>query len=432
MKARIATVGLAHPFEIGFSNAQELLDQTSDALCKVGVDCIRTGVVMSNYATVEEAAKILKGIDFDVALICVATWSEDNLLLDLLSFIDVPVIIRAFPHRETGSLCCAHQIGAVFTEINKDYEFVYGDASSADCAVETEQIAKAYALVNKMSKFVTGAIGGRVQGMTEIAYDEFDIKEKLGARVVNIDEAEMVDAAKNASEADVKKVMENLESRGFKISSCKQDLEESSRYYLALKSLVDEYRLSSLAVKCYTKYMGKVCVGYSLLAEDGVMCSCEGDVTNSLSMQILYELSGKPVNNTDLLYLNEEDNTILYAHCGSSGFAIADREIEIGPVRLAETGCCSLFTAMPGKVTLLNAVGHGDKFRLSTMVGDAVSCEMEFPGNPVKVKHDKPVLEISNSIMKNGIGHHWMVGYGDYSDVIKRFCKIQNINYFGL
>jgi len=29
--------------------------------------------------------------------------------------------------------------------------------------------------------------------------------------------------------------------------------------------------------------------------------------------------------------------------------------------------------------------------------------------------------------MKNGIGHHWMVAYGDYAEELKYFCKINNI-----
>lgn len=37
-----------------------------------------------------------------------------------------------------------------------------------------------------MSKVRVGNVGGRVNGMTEIAYDEFAIKKKLGARIVNL------------------------------------------------------------------------------------------------------------------------------------------------------------------------------------------------------------------------------------------------------
>lgn len=432
MEIKVATIGLAHPFEVGFEHAGEWLAQTTKAIEAAGVTCIGTDIVLSDHTTVLQAAERLRLLDFDVLVVCVATWSEDHHLLDLLSFGDFPVIIRALPDCDTGSLCCAHQIGSVFTEIGKQYEFVYGEAESGSAAQEIRQIATAYALANKMGKAKTGAIGGRVKGMTEIAYDEFDIKQKLGARVVNLDEQEMTDAAQSVGDAEAKEVAALLRERGYTISSAGADLLESAKYYLGLKKLVREYDLSALAVKCYTKYMGKVCLGYSLLAEEGVMCACEGDVTNSLAMQMLYELSGTPVNNTDLLHLDEKENTILYAHCGSSGFAIADGEVNIAPVRLAESGCCCLFTAAPGEATLLNIVGHGDKFRVSTIGGEAVRCGMEFPGNPVKIRHRIPVAQLSREIMRNGIGHHWMVGYGDHARVIQKFCEIKGINYIAL
>ena len=162
------------------------------------------------------------------------------------------------------------------------------------------------------------------------------------------------------------------------------------------------------------------------------MAACEGDVPNALTMKMLYELSGKPVNNTDLLYLDEKKNTILFAHCGSSGFSIADGEIQLAPVRLAETGVCCKFVMKPGKVTLVNICGHGERFRLSAMVGESIPCGMEFPGNPMVVKFEKDVEQINQEIMANGIGHHWMIGYGDFLAELRNFCRIQNIKYFEL
>ena len=191
MKLSIATVGLAHPFEVGYDDAENLLNQTAKTLEEAGVICENVGVIMHDLDTVKQAAEVLKTKDVDLLMICIATWSEDHHLLDLLSYIDKPVILRAYPARETGSLCCAHQIGAVFTDIGKTYEFVYGDADSRESAEETKKIATAYSLKTVMSRTRVGAIGGRVKGMTEIAYDEFAIKQKLGARVVNIDEKEM-------------------------------------------------------------------------------------------------------------------------------------------------------------------------------------------------------------------------------------------------
>ncbi len=432
MKIKIATVGLAHPFEVGYDNAKNLLDTTVKTLQAKGLDCFDSGVVMHDLKTVEEAAKRLKAEDFDALLVCIATWSEDHHLLDLLSYVNKPVILRAYPAFDTGSLCCAHQIGAVFTDIGKKYEFVYGDADDEKMADKVKNIATPYALERVMGLARVGAIGGRVKGMTEIAYDEFSIKEKLGARVVNIDETEMTKKVQSISDEQAQAVLNEKKSlfKNCSISSSTEGMLESIKYYLALKELAKEYSLSALSVKCYTTYMGKICLGYSLLAEEGIVGACEGDVTNALTMQMLYELSARPVNNTDLLYLDEKKNTILFAHCGSSGFSIAGGEIELAPVRLAETGVCCKFVQAPGRVTAVNICGHGDTFRLSYMVGDAIPCGMEFPGNPVVIRFDKPVEQINEEIMANGIGHHWMVAYGDLSEELKRFCKIRNIRCY--
>jgi len=432
MNVKIAAVGLGHPFEIGYDQAESLLNTTCKTLESEGIDCVNVGTVMHDLKTVQQAAEKLKTIDMDVLLICIATWSEDHHLLDLLAYVDKPVILRAYPARDTGSLCCAHQIGAVFTDIGKKYDFVYGYADDVSSALKTKNIATAYALVNCMSRVRMGAIGGRVKGMTEIAYDEFSIKEKLGARIVNIDEKEMTQKVESITDREAEKLLEEKKDMlaPCKVLSSKESMLESMKFYFALKQLVDEYSLEALSVKCYTTYMGKVCLGYSILAEEGIVASCEGDVTNALTMKLLYELSGKPVNNTDYLYHDDQKNTILFAHCGSSGFSISEGDIELAPVRLAETGVCSRFVTKTGTVTAVNICGHGEKFRMAVMVGESIPCSMEFPGNPVVIRFDKKVETINEEIMKNGIGHHWMVGYGDFSQELRRFCEIQNIKFY--
>ncbi len=432
MKVNIASVGLGCPFEVGFDEAAALLNTTAETLTAQGINCMNVNVVMHDLETVKKAAELLKTMDVDVLLICIATWSEDHHLLDLLSYIDKPIILRAYPARDTGSLCCAHQIGAVFTDINKNYEFVYGDADSVECAIKTKTMATAYSLANCMGKAKLGTVGGRVKGMTEIAYDEFSIKQKLGARIINLYEDELTGKVDKMSDQEAEALLAEMKPvfKGCKILSTKESMLESIKYYAAMKALVNEYDLQALAISCYTKYMGKICLGYSLLAEEGIVGACEGDVTNALTMKLVYELSEKPVNNTDLLYLDDEKNTILFAHCGSSGFSIAGGEIELAPVRLAESGVCSRFVMAPGKVTAVNICGHGDGFRMAVMVGDAIPCGMEFPGNPVVVQYEKPVEQINEEIMKNGIGHHWMIGYGDFREELRSFCKIKGIKYF--
>ena len=90
---------------------------------------------------------------------------------------------------------------------------------------------------------------------------------------------------------------------------------------------------------------------------------------------------------------------------------------------------CSMFIPKTGKVTLADLVGHGDKLRMSVIVGEAVETAMDFPGNPHRVKFDIPVLELCERIAKLGCGHHWMIGYGDVSRELEAYCKERGVIY---
>ena len=254
MKTNIVAVGLGHPFEVGFCEAENLLNQTVQTINSQGASCVNAKVVMHDLETVQKAVEEIKKVSADVLLICIATWSEDHHLLDLLSYIDKPVILRAYHARDTGSLCCAQQIGAVFTDIDKGYEFVYGEADDIACAQKTVKIATAYTLVDCMNKVRMGTVGGRVKGMTEIAYDEFSIKQKLGARIVNINESEMIQKVESITDEEALKLLEEKKDllAPCKVLSTKESMIESMKYYGALKALVNEYDLQALSVRCYT------------------------------------------------------------------------------------------------------------------------------------------------------------------------------------
>lgn len=429
MKPIIGLVSLAGEYEVGFDKTPALLKSAGETLKKAGFEIVMSDTVMYNGTTMKTAANDLKGKEFDITCVCVGTWSEDHHLLDFLEYIDKPVILWAFPAVDTGSLCGVQQICCVLKELGKEYFYVYGNADDVNVVNEIGQIARAAALKNRLKHVKIGSIGGRIKGMTEIAFDELEIKDRTGVRIVNLDEDELVEAFKTIDKEQAIQYWNRLKSRAGKVTAADEHGVESVRYYFAIKKLIEENDLQGIAVKCYPKWMGKICLGYSILSEEGIVCGCEGDVNNTVSMKILYELSGMPTHNTDLLYPDRELNTILFSHCGSGGFSIAssDKDIQFGPVRLADTGVCSLFPAKPGKVTLVNLVGRKGTFRMSVITGEALQCGMEFPGNPLKVKFDKDVDDINRQIALEGAGHHWIGGYGDLSKELEYFCKLNRI-----
>ncbi|NJD04210.1 MAG: hypothetical protein FIA99_16825 [Ruminiclostridium sp.] len=430
----IALVALAGQYEIGFKETPALLKGAGEQLEKSGYNVLKAETVMYDGASVDSVVAALKSKDFDVLCVCVGTWSEDHHLLDLLDYFDVPVILWAFPGVETGSLCGVQQICCVLKELDKQYFYVYGQPDDRKVLKEIGDISKAVALSNRLKRVKIGTIGGRIKGMTEIAFDELELKDKTGVRIVNLDEDELIAAYGSTAHSYAEEFWNNLKPKVGKATASEEYGIEAIRYYLAMCSIIKNYRLEGLCIKCYPRFMGKICLGYSLLSEEGIVCGCEGDVNNTVSMKILYELTGQPIHNTDLLYPDPVLNTILFSHCGSGGFSIASKkaDIHLGPVRLADSGVCALFPAKPGKVTLINLVGRKGTLRMSVIVGEAEECGMEFPGNPLKVKFERDVNEINKQIANEGIGHHWMGGYGDISRELEYFCRLNGIRLIRL
>jgi L-arabinose isomerase len=89
-----------------------------------------------------------------------------------------------------------------------------------------------------------------------------------------------------------------------------------------------------------------------------------------------------------------------------------------------QQGCCALFTSKPGPVTLLSIIPFNGGYQVAMLEGQAVSTEMVFPGNPLRVKFNCPTEQIIDWIHDEGIGHHWMAGYGWYANNMRQLAKM--------
>ena len=432
MKKRIAAVGLACRTEMGFEHAAALYEKTVRALTDT-YDVLDTGVIITGPDDLRRAQAFLHGKTVDALLVCAATWSEDQHILRLLQSLRCPAILHAYPSIDSGSLCTVQQIASVLTDVRYlDFTGFCAEAGSADAMEHIRRAlerAKPVTAARRGGMTIGAVGGGRVQGMTEIAHDEFALLEKCGALIVPISETELLELKNAVVDTELAAAREKLAQERFVRLSDDAAIDEGLRYYLAMKALVRRYDLQGLAVKCYTRYMGLVCLGYSLLSDEGIVCSCEGDVTNAVMMRILTDLTGRCVNHTDFLYPDEKTNSALFSHCGGTGFSLAKpREtIELAPVRLMERGVCCRFLPKTGPVTLADLVGHGDQLRMSVLTGEAIDCAMEFPGTPMRVRFQKPVWQISAQIIERGCGHHWMIGYGDVSAQLAEYCRQNGI-----
>jgi L-fucose isomerase-like protein len=424
LKPKVGVTVIYHPYEEGASDAQSLLLKSMDLLVDLGLDTVTAKELVHDTETAIEAGKIFKEENVDLLCLPLATWSSDYTVLDLLEQIDVPVITWAFPGVNTGSLCGVQQIDCVLKELNKEYKFVYGDNEKS--YQEILSYSKAVALKNKMRHTRLGLIGYRISGMTEVTFDEFALKSVFGPRVIHLGIDDLKIQTETISDDEPRILWEKVKEKVGKVISNEDNGIYSSKIYLVLKKFIQDHGLSGIATECYPKLMGQVCLAHSLLSEEGVVASCEGDINSALAMLILHELTGLPVHNTDLLAVYENDNSILFSHCGSGGFSLAEKmeDICLSSVRLAKAGVCVLFPSKPGEVTMINLVGRKDTYRMCIVKGEAVNTEMVFPGNPIRVRIPIEINDFLEIIAEKGFGHHWMIVYGD---VIKDLINLASL-----
>jgi L-arabinose isomerase len=289
-----------------------------------------------------------------------------------------------------------------------------------------QRYTKAASLKRKLRRTLLALIGYRVKGMSEVSFDELELKFLLGPRLVHYGIDELRKMVGEVEGEKAKSLWEEVKRKVGEVKVGEKEAIYSSKVYLALKKLAEKDNLSGFALECYPELMGEVCLASSLLSEEGIPCSCEGDVNSLVAMLILNFLTRAPVHNTDLLALYEKENCILFSHCGSGGFSLAEdsRKISLSPVRLANRGLCVLFPAKAGRVTLMNLVGRKGTYRMCVLEGEALPSGMLFAGNPVKVKFPIPLREFLQIVADNGFGHHWMIGYGKVKEEVQDFCEL--------
>ncbi|HIE29102.1 TPA: hypothetical protein EYP66_17655, partial [Candidatus Poribacteria bacterium] len=356
---RLGLAVVASPLEVGADQAPDLLQRLQVILKesdKLNLCTYRAPVVSAQDAI--KAGRQFYDARVHAILIVAASWFEDYLVLDMLEECDAPTVLWGIPGMETGSLCGTQQLGFMLKQLSKPYKLLYDDLNSQSAIKRLLQYSSAAALRYQLRRAKIGYLGHRVEGMTETTANELALKRLFGPRVVSIDSQVFLNEVSKVEEKAVQQEWEKVKGEVGKVKCSDEAGVESLKVHTALKSFIKEKRLNALAVGCYPHLMGKVCLAASLLGEEGIPLACEGDVNGALGMLILTRLSGEPTHNTDLLNPILEDNTIVFSHCGSSGFSLANAlsEITLAPVRLMDRGLCCLFTAKPGPVTLVNIV----------------------------------------------------------------------------
>lgn len=421
---QVGVAALASPLEVGADRAPQAEAELAATLEAAGCAVVRAGVV--DQADKAAAAGRAFAEAHVHAIACVAaSWFEDYLVLDLLEECPMPVLLWSLPGMETGALCGVQQLTALLVQLGRPFDAVFGPIASADPQQRARVFLRAAALAYRLRRARIGLAGHRVGGMTEVAANEVALKRCLGPRVVPLDLPQLLAEAEQVPLELGQARWEEFRRRAAVCKVADAEGIHAMKLFTAIHQQVARHRLDALAIGCYPHLMGRVCLAASLLADEGIPLGCEGDVNGAVGQLLLTLLTSQPTHNTDWLD-PADDTSVVFTHCGSGSLSLAERpeDIQLASVRLMGQGVCTLFPARTGPVTLVSLIPRDAGYQVALLEGEAIPTTMVFPGNPLRVRFATPVARLIPWIHDEGIGHHWMAGYGHVGEEIRRWIRL--------
>jgi L-fucose isomerase-like protein len=182
-------------------------------------------------------------------------------------------------------------------------------------------------------------------------------------------------------------------------------------------------------VKCQyefsKQYKMVMCVPLSLLAETGVVASCEGDMLNTVSMVILHLLSENVVTYGD--FLGNNGAVIKVSTCGFAPYSLGMEGTCKIRKFMPHSGFCGIqncFPLKPGIVTVMRLVEDIGSYHMIYSVGRGLESQPRdgyMPNIDIKLDSDM------DHFIKNCSGQHFALCYGDQSTKIEDLAALLKI-----
>ena len=213
------------------------------------------------------------------------------------------------------------------------------------------------------------------------------------------------------------KKIEELYQKSFNNES----LQEALRIYVALKNIVDKYDLKGLTIRCFdllSTVYNTGCIALSLLNDEGIISSCEGDVPALISMLILNALSDEPVFMANPSSIDVEKNEVILAHCTvpldmTKDYAL-DTHFESG------IGVGIHGEIQEGQATLFKLNSNLEEYFVSSISIKENMYHNNLCRTQIRVHMDQDV----NYFLTNPMGNHHLICRGDYTRLVDEFMNL--------
>lgn len=443
-RRRIGVAALARAtFDVPF--AEETARKAFAALHALDVDLVGPERLLFDSDAAKDAIESLRGEKLDALILLQVTFTDAATAVALAEAIDAPLLLWAFPEERTGgrlrlnALCGINLAAHALRKRDRACGYVYASPGTAgpelirsldtlppepspprlDPAPDGSQEAEE--IVARLEKMRLGVVGGRPEGFETCAYDPETLRNLTGVTAEPVELSMVFADARAVEPGRISKVHAKAEADLAGLDTVEQEpLEKSLRTYAALSDLAQSRKFDGLAVRCwpefFTDYGCAACGPMAMLNQDRLPCACEADVYGDVTNLILQQLTDDPVFMADLVDADFEDNNAVFWHCGLAPVSMADpRERPRATVHSnRRKPLLGEFALKPGRITVARLSQAANVPRMVIGGGEILSAPRSFGGTSGVVRFDRPVRQVLDAIMREGLEHHYSLAYGDH------------------
>jgi L-fucose isomerase-like protein len=429
-------------FDIPF--AEEKTTAAHAALLAAGLPISPLEGLITDMDMARAAAETLRSQHPQVAVIFQATFADSTMVVEIADILgDLPLLLWAVPEPHTGgrlrlnSFCGVNLAAFALKRRDAHYDYLYAAPDSPDAVAKIRTLAQASKALHLLRGARVGVVGEHPAGFEPCAYDAGRLAEQFGVSVQHYPlEAffSKADAIK-AEGARVEKTYQVCRGKLSNLDTLDGDqVRGTLSFYEASSDVAAQDKLSALAVRCWPETFLQrdcaICAASSMLADAGLPTACEADVNGVVTGLLMQTLSETPVFGADLISADEGGQSVVFWHCGLAPLSMCDPAFEPRGALHSNRKKPLLmeFPLKPGRVTLarISQQASGD-YILAIGGGEMLSAPLQFSGTNGLCKTDHPAMTVLDTVIANGLDHHFTIAYGDHQPALRVFAQLVGI-----
>ncbi len=318
----------------------------------------------------------------------------------------------------------------------KKYAVVAGHMNNSAVLKNTCDCIRASVAALSLNGSKVGRFGSSFDGMGDFIIEKDVLKNTFGVDLVQIADAEMLDAVASITDSQVKEEFESYKNKFVMGDGCNLDNEyvvKSIKACLATRKIIEEKGLDAFSINFLDINMSNLgsmpFVETCLQMQNGIGYAGEGDILTA-SFVGAFAKTFKDLSFVEIFCPDWKENRLLISHMGEMNYEVACTKpvyLESGFIYTDAKKCCKATAAFKeGKAVYCNIFRvENEQFKMSVS-----PVEMEYvqgqATNSVRgwLRHKKGVAKFLEELSEHGAIHHGFMVYNVDVKAIKFFAKL--------